>query len=131
MVTRYLPLYAMTGFAALALAAPTLSAREAAPDQAASPPAFAMCKACHTVTKGGSAGLGPNLSGVVGATAGGKAGFAYSPAMKASKLKWTRANLDKFLADPAGTVPKTKMMMPGTKDPAKRKAILDYLETLK
>ena len=34
--------------------------------QTAPPPAFAACKACHTVDKGGRNGVGPNLNGVVG-----------------------------------------------------------------
>ena len=40
------------------------------------------CIACHTFDKGGKAGLGPNLWGVVGAPHGHMPGFAYSTALK-------------------------------------------------
>ena len=42
------------------------------------------CAACHTFDKGGKAGLGPNLWGIVGRAKGSAAGFNYSPAMKAA-----------------------------------------------
>jgi cytochrome c len=104
-----------------------------APDaQAVSPPAsFGQCKACHSVAKGGPSGVGPNLFGVVGAAAAAKPGFAYSPAMKAAKIRWDRARLDAYLGDPKGVVPGTRMTIPGIKDPARRKEIIDYLAGLK
>ncbi len=97
----------------------------------AAPPAFATCKACHSVDKGGAAGVGPNLHGVFGAKAGSKPGYAYSDAMASSGLVWTRANLGKYLADPVGTVPGTKMGIPGISDAAQRTRVIDYLESLK
>jgi cytochrome c len=100
--------------------------------EAAQPPtSFAQCKACHSVAKGGPAGVGPNLFGILGAPAGARASYAYSPAMKASKIRWDRAKLDAYLTDPKVVVPGTKMAIPGVKDAAKRKEILDYLATLK
>jgi cytochrome c len=119
------------GAAALLVAVWAAGASGKAPAPVDAPPSFAMCKACHTVTKGGAAGVGPNLSGVVGSAAAAKPGYAYSAAMKASKLRWTRANLDVYLSGPAAKVPGTKMGIPGVKDAAQRKAIIDYLETLK
>lgn len=95
------------------------------------PPGFAQCKACHTVERGGRSGAGPNLFGVMDTPAGAKAGYAYSPAMKGANIRWNRANLDAFLGDPRGFMPGTRMMAPGTKDANKRKAIIDYLATLK
>jgi cytochrome c len=95
------------------------------------PPAFATCKACHSVTRGGANGVGPNLFGTVGAPAAAKPGFAYSPAMKSSKIRWARARLDAYLADPKAVVPGTRMAIPGIKDAAKRNEIISYLEKLK
>ena len=102
-----------------------------APQAVQPPPAFAQCKACHSVTKGGPSGVGPNLFGSFGAAAGAKPGYAYSPAIKASKIRWDRATLDAYLADPKGRVPGNKMAIPGIKDAAKRQEIVDYLTKLK
>jgi len=98
---------------------------------ATTPPAFAACKVCHAVSSDARPGMGPNLAGVAGAPAGDRPGYAYSPAMKASKIRWTRANLDAFIADPRAVVPGTRMAFPGIADAARRKAIIDYLVTLK
>jgi cytochrome c len=83
------------------------------------------CKACHSVAPGGAVGVGPNLRGVVGRKAG-SAKYAYSAAMKKSALVWNKANLDKYLAAPAKTVPGTKMVIAVT-DVKQRAAIIDYL----
>ena len=95
------------------------------------PAAFASCRACHTVARGGSAGVGPNLFGIVGSPAGARAGYSYSPAMRNAELRWSRATLDRFLANPRQAVPGTKMGVPGISDAARRRAIIDYLATLR
>jgi len=115
-----------------ALLSATFVAQAAPPAAApAQPAAFAQCRVCHSVTKGGRPGIGPNLFGSFGAIAGTRPGFAYSPAMKASKIRWDRAKLDAYLANPRGVVPGTKMVFTGVKDPAVRKAVIDYLAGLK
>ena len=116
------------GVSAAALAGPTLAA---SPTASNAPPAFARCAACHSVARGTASGIGPNLFAIVGAKAAMKPDYAYSAALKKSGLIWTEASLTKFLANPAGTVPGTKMMNPGLTKPADRDAILAYLATLK
>lgn len=101
-----------------------------APITAQPPAAFAQCKACHSVDPAGKSGVGPNLFAVGGKIAGTKPGYAYSPAMKASRKRWDRANLDAYLANPRGLVPGTKMMTPGVSDAKKRKELVDYLLAL-
>ena len=128
----------LTAFAALfalVAARQPASAGPAAPvlmaTAAAAPPAFATCKACHSVTKGGAPGVGPNLFGVVGTKAGTRPGYAYSSALKSSGLTWTPAKLDAYLAGPAKLVPGTKMAVPGNANAEAREAIIDYLASLK
>ncbi|MEH3038721.1 MAG: c-type cytochrome [Sphingomonas paucimobilis] len=111
--------------ALLATATPTT-----AQTPAAAPAAFNACKACHTVNKGGRNGIGPNLNGVVGRPAASVAGFNYSPAMKASKLRWDAKTLDEYLAGPTKKVPGTRMPI-ATPDAAKRAAIIAYLTSAK
>lgn len=99
---------------------------------AAAPADFARCQVCHQVSKGGPNGLGPNLYGVVGKKAGVNAkGFNYSAALKGSGLVWNEATLDKWIENPRQLVAGTMMAFPGLKDPAKRKAIIDWLATQK
>ena len=88
----------------------------------------AYCSSCHVAEKGAGARMAPNLWGVVGRKAAATP-FGYSPAMRASKVVWTRAVLDPYLTDPRAVVPGTSMMM-RVKDAQKRQDILDYLETL-
>lgn len=94
------------------------------------PPAFAACRACHNVQKGGKSGLGPNLNGVAGRPAASLPGFAYSAALKGAKLRWDDQSLNDFLAAPMKKVPGTRMPI-ATPDPAKRAAIIAYLKSLK
>ena len=94
------------------------------------PPAFAQCAACHAV-QAGQNGIGPSLAGVFGRKAASAPGFDYSPALKASGQVWDEASLDKWLANPMGTVPGTRMTYAGQGDAAKRQELIAYLKTLK
>ena len=55
-------------------------------------------------------------------------GFEFSQPMKDSGLTWNQATLDRYLTDPRGVVPGTKMAFGGVADAAKRQAIIDYLK---
>jgi len=115
-----------------ASATPTSTATaSAAPTTAAlaEPAAFAVCKACHAVEPG-KHGIGPSLAGIWGDKAGDVPGFEFSQPMKDSGLTWNQATLDRYLTDPRGTVPGTKMAFGGVKDAAKRQEIIDYVRGL-
>ena len=86
------------------------------------------CAMCHAI--GGKGGkLGPDLKGVVGRKAG-SAAFSYSPAMKSSKMVWSPATLEKYLAAPTRIVPGTRMVIAISK-PEDRRAIIEHLATAK
>jgi len=84
------------------------------------------CSMCHVL---GGQGMGPDLTGVVGRKAGALPGFNYTPALIASGLTWTPAQLERFLTDPRGLVPGTAMRIK-LSDPTDRRDLVAYLRTL-
>lgn len=98
---------------------------------AAKPKAFAMCGVCHKVTPNAASAMGPGLWEVGGRKAGSVAGFAYSPALKSSKIVWTRDNLIAFVTNPKAKVPGTRMAFAGLKNPKDAAEVADYLLSLK
>lgn len=107
------------------------SAPAAAPTAAMGEQVFKRCVACHTIDKGGSNGIGPNLHGIVGRAPASHAGFSYSGAMKAKGGVWDAAALDTYLEAPMKALPGTRMAFAGIIDPADRKALILYLEQQK
>jgi len=89
--------------------------------------AFQVCAGCHVVEAGARSTAGPNLFGVVGRKIGGLESYSYSDALAGSELTWDEANLDEFLADPAGYLPGTDMLAGAVRDEEARAAIIAYL----
>ena len=90
---------------------------------------FTKCKACHNADAEKNK-VGPHLVGIVGRKAASAAGYTkYSKALKESGIVWDEANLDKWLTNPKGMYPGTKMIYPGLKKAEDRKAIIEYLKT--
>lgn len=87
------------------------------------------CQMCHAIAPGKAGVMAPNLRKLAGRKAGSGA-YAYSSALKASKIIWTRETLQTFLAAPAKVVPGTRMLV-AIADPQKRAAVVDYLLTLR
>ncbi len=116
---------AITSIVAWSLAAPAIAA------PLPRPAVFGICAACHKTDKGAPNTIGPNLWGIANTKAGDVPGFAFSPAMKSSKLKWTKANLVAFIQEPQKTVPGTRMPFGGLKNPESAAAIADYILSLK
>lgn len=121
-------IHAMAGIPPLMAAAAIAAAPSPAQSTSAGERAFVMCKACHTIEKGGRNGIGPNLHGLFGRTAGSVQDYKYSAAMKKSGLRWDEKTLSEFLAAPTKKVPGTRMPI-GVADAAKRAALIDYLKS--
>ncbi len=90
------------------------------------------CKMCHAVGPNAKPGIGPVQNDLIGATAGARPGYKYSPAMKeagAKGLVWTEESLGKYLENPKAVVPGTKMVFPGLKKAEDRENVIAYLKT--
>jgi cytochrome c len=87
-----------------------------------------QCSACHSLNKGGAAGVGPNLYGIVGEKMFSQAGFSYSAAVKAKAGGvWTPDTMSAWLVDPNGFAPGTAMSYPGIKKDQTRADVIAYL----
>lgn len=108
--------------AACLVAAPALALP--AGDPARGEAVYARCFACHSLDADRT---GPRHCGLLGRRAGSVPGFDYSPAMRTSGIVWDAKSLDRFLADPVGTVPGTSMGYAGIKDARERADLIAYL----
>ena len=95
---------------------------------------FNQCRSCHTAISDGADMTGPNLHGVFGRKPASKPGYAYSDALKAYAANggkpWTADLIDRWLADPKGFVPGTKMSFPGYPDADNRRDVIAYLKVV-
>ncbi|WP_336962648.1 cytochrome c family protein [Sphingobium aquiterrae] len=114
--------------AAMAVGAGAMPAAAQTGDAAKGKVVFARCAICHTVQPGPNK-IGPSLAGLFGRKAGTAPGFAYSPAMKTSKIVWNAKTVDGYVTRPAATVPGTKMAFAGIANPADRANLIAYLAT--
>jgi cytochrome c len=108
---------------ALALAGQSALAQDAAKGEKV----YKKCKACHAL-EAGKKKVGPSLAGIFGRKAGAVEGFKYSKAMAESGIVWDEKTMDSFLANPKGTVPKSRMAFPGLKKEADRADRIAYLK---
>lgn len=90
-----------------------------------------QCRLCHDDDT-----MGPGLTGVVGRRIGHGSGFEISEALKTkggtdeAPVVWNDAELDAFLKGPQAYASGGKMFN-AVPDEANRKAIIEYLKTLK
>ena len=85
---------------------------------------YERCGACHSLEQDRA---GPRHCGLIGRRAGSVKDYPYSEAMKRSGIVWSEATLDRFLANPAATVPGTAMGYDGVKDRKERADLVAYL----
>ena len=89
-----------------------------------------VCAACHTFNKGGAAGVGPNLYGIVGDPHAHMKGFNYSDALKSKKGPWTYAELNEWLHKPSSYAPGTRMPFAGIPQAQLRADVIAYLKSI-
>jgi cytochrome c len=89
---------------------------------------FLQCRACHALEASEGHRVGPNLSGVLGATVGTKEGFNYSTALSEADAVWTEASLQAFLTKPSDYYPGTIMAFAGIPKAEDRAAVVAYIK---
>lgn len=94
---------------------------------------YKRCSTCHPLDKGKN-GIGPSLWNIYSSKAGAVPGYAYTQALKNSGVTWSEENLDKHLLDVPGFIPGNRMgklYKNGVKDASERKAVIEYLKSLR
>jgi len=86
-----------------------------------------ICKACHSLDKGGPNMIGPALYGFFGRDVGEQPGFDYSPVMTNADFVWTPRALNAWLAQPAYFVPGNRMTFAGVLKRKDRDDLIAYL----
>lgn len=89
---------------------------------------FGRCRSCHTLGEGQADQVGPNLYGVFNRPMASKPGYNYSDALKnGGEHGWDGGHMDKWIEDPRGSHPGTKMAFAGIKDAEDRKDLIAWL----
>lgn len=89
---------------------------------------FKKCASCHTINQGGANGIGPNLYATLGEPiAQGKAGFAFSDALKGVGGNWDFDKMNAWLTSPRKFAAGTKMSFAGLSNPQDRANIILYI----
>jgi cytochrome c len=114
---------AVAGIVSLAL----VSGARADGDAAAGEQVFKKCLPCHSIGAGAKNKVGPELNGLDGRKAGTAAGYSYSDANKKSGISWGKEAFEKYITDPRGVVPGTKMIFPGIKNDKERDNLWAYI----
>jgi cytochrome c len=97
--------------------------------EAAHPPAFRACAACHALTPGDPPMAGPTLAGVIGRRMGTLPGYRYSERLARGDVTWTRQTIaDLFTRGPETVLPGTRMPEQVVSNPEELNALLDFLE---
>jgi len=117
---RYSPLFIA---ATVALAITTTAYADGAP--AAGQQLYASrCAACHSLDFNS---VGPTHKNLIGRKAGSVQGYAYSDALKNSRVVWDEASLKQWLTEPEKFIPGQKMFI-SIPDAQDRADIVAYLQ---
>jgi cytochrome c len=97
------------------LAAMAIVPAARAQDAEAGAQVFKKCMPCHSIGPGAKNKVGPELNGIDGRHSGTAPGYSYSSANKKSGIVWNEQEFKKYIRDPRGVIPGTKMIFPGIK----------------
>ena len=86
-----------------------------------------ICKACHSLEKGGPNMIGPALFGFFGTKVGMRGGFEYSAVMRDADFIWTPEALNAWLAQPGRFLPGNRMTFAGVSRQQDRDDLIAYL----
>jgi cytochrome c len=92
---------------------------------------FKKCVTCHAVGPDAKAKVGPPLNGLMGRKSGTYEGYSYTDANKNSGIVWDDAVFAKYIKDPKGVIPGTKMSFAGLKDETDINDLLAFLKQYK
>ncbi len=92
--------------------------------------ALAACVACHRVEAEGPERSAPSLVSILDAPVARSDWFGYSPALRRLDGIWSAEALDRYLADPVGTVPGTFKTLSPIRDKAARSEVIEALSRL-
>jgi cytochrome c len=107
----------MKAIAAIALITTALTATPVrAQDVAAGAKVFKVCHICHRIGPGAKNLVGPELNGLDGRHSGTAPGYNYSEGNIKSGIIWNEKTFKKYIRDPQGVIPGTKMAFAGIKN---------------
>ena len=86
-----------------------------------------ICRACHSLEKGGPNMIGPALFGFFGQEVGTRSGFDYSAVMRNASFTWTPEALNAWLAQPGRFLPGNRMTFAGVLRQGDRDDLIAYL----
>ena len=84
-----------------------------AQDPAKGETVFKKCMPCHNIGPGATNKVGPELNGLDGRHSGTAPNYSYSEANKKSGIVWNKDMFEKYINDPRGVIPGTKMTFAG------------------
>lgn len=100
----------------IAAIAPFLVGSAVAADLEHGAKVFKKCATCHMVGPEAKPRVGPPLNGLFGRKTGSYEGYAYSEANRTSGLTWDEPTFARYIKDPKGVIPGTKMVFAGLAD---------------
>jgi cytochrome c len=115
-------------YGAILLAAVTAIPAARGQDAAAGEHVFTTCHICHRIGPGAHNMVGPELNGLDGRHSGTAPGYNYSDANKKSGIVWNEQTFSKYIKNPQGDIPGTKMAFAGIQDPKKIADLWAYIK---